>query len=503
MQPIILHLDMNSYFATVEQQDNPQWRGKPLGVCEHLGGIIIAASTEAKKWNIKTGTPVWEAKKLYPKIILTKTHPNRYRLYSDRFMRILKDYTAHVEQYSIDEAFLDVTNVSNVKMSNFKYLSRSETPLRGEIVNMADPFEEAAKTAKTIKKRMKKEVGDWLTCSVGIAENKLLAKIASDMQKPDGLVIVQNAKCRMQNESHGYSAFCIHHSAFESTNKDKGVMIKTTDDLYNELKLTDIPGIGTRQEKRLNELGIKTLRDLRDYPESKLVARFGILGHHLYNMGQFKSTWKPVVEQEETIKSIGHMYTLPKEYRQKKFFVPVLYKLCEMVAKRMRAQHLTGNVLHFYMYPVTKIGIYQNLDEQLDNVASNKSISNTPPIGAGVYGTRQGSLGTSKKLGYCLQDGREIFYESVKIFEQCFGKNSGEIKLIGVTIAGLRPESGQLSLFAKDERLQRVVGALDKINEKYGDFTVCRVPVRLAGNVFRDSIGFGRIKEHVRLASFR
>ncbi len=77
-QPIIIHLDMNSYFASVEQQDNPSWRGRPLGVCEHLGGIIIGASIEAKKWGIKTGTPVWEARKLYPKIILTHTLAERF-----------------------------------------------------------------------------------------------------------------------------------------------------------------------------------------------------------------------------------------------------------------------------------------------------------------------------------------------------------------------------------------------------------------------------------------
>src|SRR3954466_13143675 len=105
MQPIVFHLDMNSYFATVEQQDNPAWRGKPLGVCEHLGGIIIAASIEAKRWGIKTGTPVWEARKLYPKIILTKTSPDRYRFYIGKVLKIVGDYTAFVEQYSIDELF--------------------------------------------------------------------------------------------------------------------------------------------------------------------------------------------------------------------------------------------------------------------------------------------------------------------------------------------------------------------------------------------------------------
>src|SRR3990167_4555999 len=114
MQTIIMHLDMNSYFASVLQQDNPEYRGKPVGVCEHLGGIIIGASIEAKKWGIKTGTPVWEARKLFPKIILTHTHPDRYRFYTKRMLKVVSDYTAYVEKDSIDEVFLDITKVCNI-----------------------------------------------------------------------------------------------------------------------------------------------------------------------------------------------------------------------------------------------------------------------------------------------------------------------------------------------------------------------------------------------------
>src|ERR1700730_18491553 len=116
MQNVILHLDMNSYFASVEQQDNPEFRGKPLGVCEHLGGIIIAASIEAKRWGIKTGTPVWEARKIYPKIILTKTHPDRYRLYIKRVIKVVSDYTNFVEQASIDELYADISKFCNVRI---------------------------------------------------------------------------------------------------------------------------------------------------------------------------------------------------------------------------------------------------------------------------------------------------------------------------------------------------------------------------------------------------
>lgn len=436
MQPIIFHIDFNSFFASVAQQDNPAWRGQPLGVCEHLGGIIIAASREAKKWGIKTGTPVWEARKLYPKIILTKTHSDRYRYYSDALVKVVSQYTGQVEQYSIDEVFLNMTRVTNSKSANQHISISADTA-----------YQEAIQVAKAIKADIKKDVGEWLTCSIGIGENKLIAKIASDMQKPDGLVVVSDKLL--------------------ADNPMSQARVITTQDLYNELKLIDIPGIGSRQQKNLNRLGIRTLVELRDYPVSKLIARFGrVMGYHLHMMGQLKSTWKPVVEQEETMKSLGHMYTLPHEYRDEKHFRPVLYKLCEMVAKRLRKQGLHGSVIHFHLRGVD----YQG-------------------------------FGESKKLGYSTQDGREIFLEASAIYDSIMKREQVPVcKLIGVTLSGLSEFKGQISMFGKDERLTRVNLGLDKINKKYGDFTVCRVPVKLAGNAFQDSIGFGRIKEHYRIS---
>jgi DNA polymerase-4 len=234
--------------------------------------------------------------------------------------------------------------------------------------------------------------------------------------------------------------------------------------LYNQLCLTDIPGIGSRQEKNLNGIGIKTLKDLRDYPKSHLVSRFGnIMGHHLYNIGQLEGTWKAPVCQDKEIKSMGHMYTLPLEYRKPEFFLPVLYKLCEMVGRRLRRKGLMGDTIHFYCHDKN----YQG-------------------------------FGDSKKLKYFLQDGREIFLAAADMHADLLRQSIrglSEFKLIGITVAGLRPYVNQLSLFGDSERQKRLLGALDKINDKYGEFTILRAKMMSAGRVFRDSIGFGRVKE--------
>lgn len=430
MQRIIMHIDMNSYFATCEQQDNLAWRGKPLGVCEHLGGIIIAPSIEAKRWGIKTGTPVWEARKLYPKIILTPTTPDRYRHYTAKFLKVLADYTDDLEKYSIDEAFLDITETAN---------------LRRKANETIDPFREAVRMAKEIKRRVTNEVGDYLKVSVGIATNKLLAKVGSDFQKPDGLTV------------------------FKPEDKDR---------LYKILKLTDMPGIARRTERNLQELGIKTLIDLKNYPVSKLVAHFGIMGYHMHKIGQLEGSWKEEFTEDQPIKSMGHMYTLEIQHRTAGSVPRVLYKLSEMVAARLRVNGLMGNVLHAYI--------------------------RTPG---------DESLGGSKKMSYWLQDGRDIFLESARLLESSVREKDSPFskrtvltdmsaRLVGVTVAGLVPFADQISLFPVEEKRKRIAPALDKINEKYGDFTVARTPAHLARNIIRDSVGFGRMKEF-KTSNFR
>ena len=420
MQPIIAHIDMNSYFATCEQQDSPAWRGKPVGVCEHLGGIIIAASIEAKKWGIKTGTPVWEARKIYPKIILTKTNPDRYRFYTARFLKVFEDYTDRVEKYSIDEAFLDLTKSCNIR------------GYKNGILQKFDPWEEATRVIQEIKIRMKTEVGDWITCSAGVSYSKLVAKIASDLQKPDGLVVVRP---------------------------------EDRDSLYNRLKLIDIPGIGLRMERRLNKLGIQTLAELRDYPLMKLVSYFGIQGYHLHSMGQLEGSWKESFGDEASapMKSIGHMYTIPQEFRNKRMMKSVLYKLSEMVAARLRVNGLAGGLVHVHVHDPERL------------CASHGG-----------------------KIGYYVQDGRDIYLECMALLKQT-GLSIEELEkhsyLIGVTVAGLVPYVEQASLFKTKKHTGRLMEALDKINGKYDDFTIARVPAFLARDIIRDSVGFGRMKE--------
>ncbi len=403
---------MNSYFASCEQQANPFLRGKPIGICEHLGGIIIAPSIEAKKFGVKTAMPVWEAKKLCPQIKLFFTDPDKYRETTRRFLQIFYKHTEQIEKYSIDEAFLDLTD---------------------SVKQFADPWAQAQEIALQIKAEMKKYVGNWIKCSIGIGPDKLIAKIASDLKKPDGLTVVRPEHKEM---------------------------------LYDQLKLTDIPGIASRTEKNLNALGIKTLRDLRDYPESKLIAHFGIAGHHFHKMGMLEGSWNeqmdysnPEESENNEIKSMGHAYTLPQASNDAKIALQVLYKLSEMVGRRLREAGLMGNIVHFIL-----------TDRQNEYFHQRKKISRF------------------------VQDGRDIFMEASKIFEASAHYRK-KFKLIGVTVSGLQEFSDQQSLFENDRIQSKLAGYMDKINDKYGEFTITRAPAWQARNFIRDSVGFGRMKE--------
>src|SRR3989344_4554681 len=243
---IILHIDMNSYFASVEQQANPHLRGLPVGICEHLGGIIIAPSVEAKRLGIKLGTTVWDAKKIYPKIVLLPVDPDKYRHVTAAFLRILMDYTDEVERASIDEAFADLTGV-------------------------ARDYDDALFLGLEIKQRLRQEVGEWVSCSIGIGPNKLVAKIAADLGEGD-------------------------------INRIFVVRPDDIQTLYQRLKLTDVPGIGLRLARALGKLGIFTLRQLANYSLENLLNQFGIWGFVLHEMANFQDN-APVVSVIEPPKS--------------------------------------------------------------------------------------------------------------------------------------------------------------------------------------------------------
>ena len=288
----ILHIDMDAYFASVEQVINPSLKGKPIVVCGETSAdigwkrtIVTTASYEARVYGIKTGMSIPEAKRLCPKLELVFGNHDKYIDTSLNIHKIFLKYTNFVEAYSIDECFIDISDLKS------------------------NPKE----TAESMKKEIKEIIG--ITCSVGIGSNKLIAKLASDMNKPDGITEIKDADFKALSETLPIKKLC---------------------------------GIGRKTENKLNSLGIYTIKQLGDTNIGLLTNYFGVIGYALKNIGMGIDTSKvEPYEHQRVIKSVGHSHTLPIDTSDMKVIESYLRMLCEMVASRMRKYNLIGKTVSF------------------------------------------------------------------------------------------------------------------------------------------------------------
>ncbi len=255
----VLFIDMNSFFASCEQQTNYWLRGRPIAVCVYTGkyGCVIAPSIEAKKRGIKLGLRLNEAMKICPDLVPLETNPDKYRTYHLRIMNILKRYSDDVIPRSIDEAVVDLSSYKNI-------------------------YPDMVEVAKKIKYDILNEVGDYLKCSIGIAPNAFLAKLASDIEKPDGLTVINP---------------------------------ENIDAVLKKLELTDFPGISTGMKNRLNNAGIYTPLELRySTPEKLKAACKSIIGLHWYYRLHFQEVDMRSTEEYKNMSAMRHV---SKEQREK------------------------------------------------------------------------------------------------------------------------------------------------------------------------------------------
>ncbi|MBC8019209.1 MAG: DNA polymerase IV [Verrucomicrobia bacterium] len=285
---IIMHIDMNAFFASVEQQSNPELRGKPIAVIGSGGRTVITTSSyEARAFGVKTGMNVWQARQVCPQIILVVGNNRKYTHTSQQIIRMMLEYTPQVEVFSIDEAWLDVTHSLSI-------------------------FGSAERVAYLIKARIRHRFG--ITCSVGIAPNKLLAKLASDMQKPDGLTVI-------------------------SPDRVKSLM--------EGLPIKELCGIGRNMERSLNMMSIYSCGELGRCPLERLTRKFGVIGERLQQMGRGIDN-SPVIppEDEQKVKSVGHSMTLERDISNRRDIERYLLQLSEMVGRRARRYGVAGKTIH-------------------------------------------------------------------------------------------------------------------------------------------------------------
>lgn len=287
----ILHVDQNSFFASVEQQANPELRGKPIAVVGSHGRTVITTSSyEARAKGVKTGMAVWEGKRVCPELIVVVGDNKKYKYTSTKINEIFREYTPEVEAFSIDESWLDVTHSLSI-------------------------FGSAITIAHLIKARIHHSFG--LRCSIGIAPNKLLAKLGSDQIKPDGLFIINP----------------------EDVSR-----------ILERMPIQELCGVGKKMQRALNMMSIYTCGELGRCEEERLTRKFGIVGKRLKEMGQGIDN-SPVVPygQEDDVKSVGHSRTLEKDISDPLEIRRFLLQLSEMVGSRARRYNVSGKTVHVYV----------------------------------------------------------------------------------------------------------------------------------------------------------
>lgn len=284
--PLVMHIDLNSCFATVEQQARPMLRGKPVAIMnrrtEHT--MIITASYEAKAVGVKLGMRFRDAKKLCPDLIGLESDPPKYRYVYHKLLDIMNDYSAHVRMKSIDEGVID--------------FSESTQALKGR---------DLAEIGYEIKQRLKDEVGCAMRCNVGISTNRFLAKTAASLHKPDGLDVLTSQNIR---------------------------------EVFSTLELTDITGIAGRMERRLNAVGIYNPLQFLDADPATLhkMVYKSICGLEWH---QRLRGWE-VDKRDFPIRTAGRQYVLERFDLTHEQVLQRLHNLCESAGYKVRSQGLVA-----------------------------------------------------------------------------------------------------------------------------------------------------------------
>ncbi len=374
---VILHVDMDAFFASVEQRRSPNLRGRPVVVCGKPPRTVVAsASYEARAFGVHADMPLFEARRRCPGLRCVEGDLQRYIQAFLEVMGILSEYSPHIEVASIDEAFLDMTHSRLL-------------------------FPSPRRVAEAMKRRIFDELG--LPCSVGVGPNKLIAKLASSKGKPDGLVVIGTAE--------------VPH-------------------FLDNLPIQKVWGIGPKRGAVLRSLGIQSCGDLGRFSRNLLRKKMGVLGEKLHQIG-LGIDETPVVPlgQAPDPKSFGHYVTLPQDTVDGRIISGFLLRLSEQVGRRLRRNFLHGKRVAL----TVRFSDFSALTRQ--------QISRDP-----------------------LKNGKEIYRLAVRIWESI--GNKGPVRLLGLAVSKLERASNQLSLFSCPSKSGSLWEAMDRVNDKYGEFTL-------------------------------
>lgn len=396
----ILHVDMDAFYASVEVRDDPSLAGRPVvvGGAASGRGVVAAASYPARRFGVRSAMPTAEALRLCPELVIVSPNFEKYTAESRKIMRIFRSYTPLVEPLSLDEAFLDVTGCE---------------------LSSGDPVE----IGRAIKRDILRETG--LVASVGIASSKFIAKLASDMDKPDGFRVI---------------------------------LPEDVQTVLAPLPVSSIFGVGPRTAKRLEAMGVRTIAELARLERDEVAKRFGASGAWIHDLAHGIDTRRVTPRRDE--KSYSLERTFPKDIHSREELRLRLLEFCEELAFRLRDAGLRGRKVTIKArYPSFK------------TLTRTHTLTFSTNVGVRFYAAARELLdripqGPLRLLGLSIAG-----LDDVRTPHQgmLFGTSPAEVEAPA--------ESPERARFA--ERLERVSPGLDRLRRKYGRGVV--IPASLLG----------------------
>lgn len=402
----ILHVDMDAYYAAIEMRDDPSLAGRPVcvGGPAEGRGVVASASYEARRFGVKSAMPTARARELCPDLVMVPPDFDRYTAESRRIMEVFRSYTPLVEPLSLDEAFLDITGCERL-------------------------FGDAIDIGRAIKRDILRVTG--LVASVGVAPSKFIAKLASDLDKPDGFRVIRPEEVRQ---------------------------------VLDPLPVSKIFGVGERTARRLEKLGVSTVGELAGLDRRDVLERFGASGAWIHDLAHGVDTRRVNPRREE--KSHGMERTFAEDVRDREELRLYLYEFCEEVAFGLRTRGLRGRTItlkaRFWNFrTVTRTRTLEfatNLSARVFSVA-RELLDRVPPGPLRLLGVQVSGL------------------EDVRAEQQ------------GQLFVTPAPEDAASQVPVDDARRQAVTRGLDRLRKKYGRRTV--VPASLLDRRTRGADGRG------------
>lgn len=501
--PYVVHIDLNSCFAIIEQQANRLLRGRPVGVAAYdtPRGFVLAASYEAKAKGIKLGVNVEQARTMCPGIVIMTPDPAKYREAHRLFKELMLEYTPDVQAKSIDEFVLDFAQ-SHALRSKVQQIHKQGVPLSAKQAH----DQAMLQIGLDMKHKIRERLGEWVTVNIGIATNRFLAKYAAGFGKPDGMTLIDHTTI----------------NKWYRCGKDHACTVNA--DGCKPMHLVDLPGINVRYRARLRAAGIFSPTDFlaADLRTLKKQVFKSINGYHWYMRLRGHEVGADTVQFSR--KSIGHQYALPKKTTELPELERLLMKLCEKTGRRLRKNQLCAQGVHVYLgFNADRHDPFSPTDSQQDghtiqNGPMHESIRPAQDeylgaAGFNLHKFRKWSHG--EKLSYRVYSTQDIYTAAKRLLHMA--EIPAKVRIMSVHVFNLQPwDPEQLSLFGVQDSMRdapkctmktieenvraveaskRLSDSIDTVNNRYGEFIITPALMLDMQGTILDRVAFGQVKD--------